>query len=72
MIDNNTASILRLAGLLGLGVSCVVWALAERSGSRKILFSVSAGTALLSALVYFLGVMAVSDSGAHRFLPRFP
>jgi hypothetical protein len=72
MIDNGTAGILRLIGLLGLGVSICGWALAERSGRRKMLVSLSAGVALLSALIYFIGVMAAADSGASRLLPRFP
>ena len=56
MIDNGSAGILRLIGLLGLGVSICGWALAERSGRRKILVSLSAEVALLSALIYFIGV----------------
>jgi hypothetical protein len=63
---------MRLVGLLGLVVSICVWAAAERSGNRKVLVSLSAGAALVSALVYFLGVMASADSGASRLLPRFP
>ena len=72
MIDASTAGVLRLIGLLGLAISVLIWALAERSGSHKRLVACSAGAALLSALAYFLGVMAVGDSGASRFLPRFP
>ena len=73
MIDDGTAGILRLIGLLGLGVGVCGWALAERSGRRqKMLVSLSAGVALLSALIYFIGVMAAADSGASRLLPRFP
>ena len=72
MMDNDTAGIVRLVGLLGLVISFSVWALAEHSGRGKVLVSFAAGTALLSALIYFLGVMAAADSGAHRFLPRFP
>ena len=72
MIDHQTAGILRLVGLVGLGISFTVWALAERSGRRQMLVSLSAGAALLSGLIYFIGVMASSDSGASRLLPRFP
>jgi len=70
MMDNATG-IVRFAGLFGLLVSISVWALAERS-ERKTLVSLAAGAALISALIYFLGAMAAADSGAHRFLPRFP
>jgi hypothetical protein len=72
MMDHETAGIVRLMGLLGLAISFLVWALAERSGRRHMLVSLSAGTALVSAMLYFIGVMAVDDSGASRFLPRFP
>jgi hypothetical protein len=72
MIDHQTAGIIRLIGLLGLSISVSAWALAERSGRRQILVSLSAGAALVSALLYFVGVIAVDDSGASRFLPRFP
>ena len=71
-MDNDTAGIARLVGLIGLVISSAVWALAERSGRRTVLVSLVACVALLSALIYFLGVMAAADSGAHRFLPRFP
>ena len=63
---------IRLIALLGLGLSIFAWALAERLGRRHMLVSLSAGAALLSALLYFVGVMAAGDSGASRFLPRFP
>jgi hypothetical protein len=72
MLDNNTAGMVRLVGLLGLAISISVWAVAERSERRKALVPLGAGAALVSALIYFLGVMAAADSGAHRFLPRFP
>ncbi len=72
MIDHETAGLVRLIGLLGLAISVSAWALAERSGRRHVLVSFSAAAALLSALLYFLGVMAAGDSGASRFLPRFP
>ncbi len=72
MIDSSTAGLLRLIGLVGLSISILVWALAERSTARKVLESVSAGAALLSVLVYLVAVMAAADSGASRFLPRFP
>jgi hypothetical protein len=72
MIDHETAGILRLVGLVGLVVSVCAWAWAERSGRGKMLVPLSAGGALLSALIYFLGVMAAADSGVSRFLPRFP
>jgi hypothetical protein len=72
MMDNETTGIVRLVGLFGLVISISVWALAERSGRRKALVSLGAGAALISALTYFLGVMAAADSGAHRFVPRFP
>lgn len=72
MIDHQTAGIIRLIGLLGLGISVLAWALAERSGRRQIFVSITAGAALVSALIYFIGVIAVDDSGASRFLPRFP
>ncbi len=72
MMDNDTAGMVRLVGLLGLVICISVWALAERLGHRKALVSLGAGGALISALIYVLGVMAVADSGAHRFLPRFP
>ena len=72
MIDDGTAGILRLIGLMGLGVSICGWALAERSSRRRMLASLSAGVALFSALIYFIGVMAAADSGASRLLPRFP
>ena len=72
MIDQETAGIVRLMGLFGLAISVSVWALAERSGRWKVLVPLGAGAALISALIYFLGVMAASDSGAQRILPRFP
>ena len=72
MIDHETAGILRLIGLFGLAISVLVWALAERSGHRKTLVSLGTGAALLSALMYLIGVLATADSGAYRFLPRFP
>ncbi len=72
MMDNDTTGVLRLVGLLGLLISFSVWAIAEYSGRRKALVSLGAGAALICALIYFLGVMASADSGAHRFLPRFP
>jgi len=72
MIDLETAGMLRLVGLVALAISIAGWALAERSEHRRMLVSLSAAAALLSALVYFLGVIAASDSGASRFLPRFP
>ncbi len=72
MIDREAAGFFRLIGLLGLGISIFVWALAERSGRRKMLVSLSAGAALLSGVLYFVGVIAVDDSGASRLLPRFP
>ena len=72
MFDHETAGTIRLVGLLGLGICICVWAWAERSGRRKVLVSLSAGAALFSALIYLLGVMAAADSGASRFLPRFP
>ncbi len=72
MMDKDTAGIVRLMGLVGLVISISVWALAERSGRRKVLVSLGAGAALIFALIYALGVMAAADSGAHRFLPRFP
>ena len=72
MLDRNTAGVLRLIGLVGVGISVWVWALAERSAARKNLLSLSAGTALLSALIYLVAVMAAADSGASRFLSRFP
>ena len=71
-MGNGAAGIVRLVGLLGLLISISAWALVERSGRRKVLVSLAAGAALISTLIYFLGVMAVADSGAHRFLPRFP
>jgi hypothetical protein len=72
VFDDETAGVLRLVGLLGLFISFLVWALAERLGRGKVFVSLGAGAALISTLIYFLGVMAASDSGAHRFLPRFP
>jgi hypothetical protein len=72
MMDNDTTGIVRLVGLFGLAASILVWALAERLERRKVFVTLAAGAAILSALVYFLGVMAAADSGAHRFLPRFP
>ncbi len=72
MIDNHTAVIARLTSLLGLAISLSVWALAERSGRRQLLVSLSSGGALISALIYLIGAMAAEDSGASRFLPRFP
>jgi len=72
MIDEEIAGSIRLLGLMGLGVSLCMRALGERSGRRKTLVSVSAGAALVSALVYFIGVMAAAHSGASLFLPRFP
>jgi hypothetical protein len=72
MMDNETTRIVRLVGLFGLVISISLWALAQRSGHRKVLVSFGAGVALISALIYFLGVMAAADSGVHRFLPRFP
>jgi hypothetical protein len=72
MLDQQTAGIVKLVGLLGLLISVALWALAERSGRRKPLVSLAAGVALISAVIYLLGVMAASDSGAHRLLPRFP
>ena len=72
MIDHQTAAMARLVGLLGLGISFCIWALAERSRHRQVLMLLGAGGALISALIYFVGAMAVDDSGASRFLPRFP
>ncbi len=72
MMDSNTAGLLRLIGLVGLSISILVWALAGRSTARKILEFVSAGAALFSVLLYLVAVMAAADSGASRFLPRFP
>jgi hypothetical protein len=73
MVDQEIAGSLRLIGLASLGISIACWALAERSRtSRPVLVLLSAGAALLSALIYFVGVMAASDSGASRLLPRFP
>jgi hypothetical protein len=72
VMDNETAGILRLVGLIGLGGSFAVWALAERSGRRTALVFVVACAALLSGLIYFIAAMAAADSGAHRLLPRFP
>ncbi len=72
MIDHETAGMVRLIGLLGLGISVSTWAFAERSGRRQMLVFLSAGFALLSALLYLLGAMASDDSGASRFIPRFP
>jgi len=72
MINLETAGMFRLVGLIALAISSVVWALAERSGHRRTLVSLSAAAALLSARIYFLGVIAASDSGASRLLPRFP
>jgi hypothetical protein len=71
-MGNGAAGIVRLVGLLGLLISISAWTLVERSGRRKVLVSLAAGAALISTLIYFLGVMAAADSGAHRFLPRFP
>lgn len=72
MIEHHTAGIVRLIGLLGLAISVSAWAFAERSARRQLLVSLSAGGALISALIYFVGAMAADDSGASRFLPRFP
>ena len=72
MIDHQIAGILRLVALVALGISITGWALAERWGRRQRLVSLCAGAALLSALLYFIGVMAASDSGLSRLLPRFP
>ncbi len=72
MLDHQTAGLVRLIGLLGLGLSLLLWVFAERSGRRQMLVSLSAGAALLSGLVYLVGVMAVDSSGASRLLPRFP
>jgi len=72
MIDPETAGFVRLIGLVALAISFAVWAFAERSGRRPLLVFLSAGAGLLAALLYFVGVMAASDSGASRFLPRFP
>ena len=72
MIDLETAGTMRLVGLLGVGISISVWVLAERSGCRKTLVPLSAGAALLSAVINFLEVMVAADSGVSRFLPRFP
>ncbi len=72
MIDHGTAGMIRFVGLLGLGLSIFLWALAQRSGRRQVLVSLSAAAALLSALLYFVGVMVADDSGASRLLPRFP
>ncbi len=66
-MDNT--GIVRVVGLFGLLISISVWALAERSG-RRMLVPLAACAALVSALIYFLGVMAAADSGVHRFLPR--
>ncbi len=72
MMDYGTCGLVRLLGLVGLGFSICLWAVAARSSSRKMLVSASAGAALIFALVYFIGVMAAGDSEASRFLPRFP
>ncbi len=72
MIDHDSTGVVRLVGLLGLALSMCIWGWAERSGRRQTLVAVSAGAALFSALIYFVGVMATTDSGASRFLPRVP
>jgi hypothetical protein len=72
MIEYQTAGAVRLIGLLGLALSVVVWAIAERSGNRKTLLFASSCAAFLSALIYFLGVMADAQPGATCFLPHFP
>ena len=72
MMEHVTAGLIRLLGLVGLGFSLCLWAVAERSSGRKMLLPVSAGGALLFALVYFIGLMAADDSGVTRLLPRFP
>ncbi len=72
MIDQQTAAMARLVGLLGLAISVCIWALGERSERRQVLMLLGAGGSLISALIYFVGAMAVADSGASRVLPRFP
>jgi len=63
---------LRLVGLLGVALGIVVGALAERLEKRKGFITAGAVLALFSAAIYFLGVFAVAEPGASRFLPRFP
>ncbi len=72
MIDQQTAFMARLVGMFGLAISVCIWSLAERSGRGQVLKLLGAGGALISLFIYFLGAMAVDDSGASRFLPRFP
>jgi Na+/proline symporter len=72
MLEHNTAGLLRLLGLIGLAISITAWALAERSVVRNRLTALSAGAALVSAIVYLIGVLAAANSGAGRFLPHFP
>ena len=72
MIDHATAATLRLVGLLGLGISLFAWAWAERSDRRKMLVLLSADVALLFAFIYYVGVMAVADTGARRVVPFLP
>ncbi len=72
MIEPETAAMLRLIGLLGFAVSVCLLALAERSSRAKLMVFLGACAGLLFALVYYLGVMAASESGAGGFLPRFP
>jgi hypothetical protein len=72
MMDNDTAGLVRLVGLLGWVLSLSVWGLAKLSRRRQGLVALGAAAALLVAVIYFLGVLAAAVSGAHPFLPRFP
>lgn len=72
MMDNDTAGIVRLVGLLGVFISCFLWGFAEQVGRRRVLVSVGACAAVLSALIYSVGVMATAESGWQRYLPSFP
>ncbi len=72
MIESETAGMLRLIGLAGFAFSVCLLALVERSSRGKLMVFLGACAGLLFALIYYLGVMAASESGASRFLPRFP
>jgi hypothetical protein len=72
MINPETAKTLRIVGLVGVGFCISLLAAAPRSSRPKALTTFLGGMAVLSALLYFIGLMAVADSGGRGIIPPFP
>ena len=72
MIDRDTASVIRLIGVLGLAACILLMCFTERDDSRRTLRLFGRAAALTFSLVYFIGVFASAESGAKRLIPRFP